>query len=183
VVSKRISVRRRHGLGRQRRACGVGDPLVPTLNTITNVLLESIPLRLLGVLELLARILVFTAGAPRFAASRRSAGVTLGSRAFFTTGAAHLTVVAWSRPFPTPFAFAAPGVTRRVAGVVQLSPLEPLHHRRRILFLEPIERWQQLVWIVRPESGRLVVDQNSPIRVAGRHAPMIVPSAGCNAQP
>ena len=83
---------------------------------------------------------------------------------------------------PSTFALAATRITCRVARVKELTALEPLHHCGRVLLFQPVEGRQQFLGIVRTERGRLIVDQDGPIRVARWHVLMIVRSAKCVAR-
>jgi len=104
-------------------------------------------------LEPIARILVRAAGTPltspplgsfrtlRAPLARRGRGVLL-----------HLEIVAL-------------GLARRP----QLAAREPLHGDVGVLALQLHERRLQLLALARAERRRLVVDENCPVRVAGRH--------------
>ena len=64
-------------------------------------------------------------------------------------------------------------VALRFARRPQLSPREPLHGDVGVLPLQLHEGRLQLLALARAEGGRLVVDQNRPVRIAGRH-PLIL---------
>jgi hypothetical protein len=122
-----------------RRACLAGSPsglaqLVtvgrrerlriapsPPILAFADLVLEAVPLRLLGVFVLLARIAMLAARTPGLVPGR--ATVLPASRP--GTRPVIVAVRAW--PFPAPLALAKAGVTRLIARVEELSPLEPLH--------------------------------------------------------
>ena len=60
-------------------------------------------------------------------------------------------------------------VALRLARRPQLPSREPLHGDVGVLALQLHEGRLQLLALARAEGGRLVVDQNRPVRVAGRH--------------
>jgi hypothetical protein len=155
---------------------------------LADLVLEAVPLGLLGVLVLLPRIAMLTARPPVFVsraiappgARARWTGVGLREpliRAVTLSTSAtafHRTVAFGPWAFPAPLALTEPGVARLVARVEELATLEPFHDRRLILFAKAIERRQQFLGIVRPEGGWLVVDDDGPVGVARRHGSLIL---------
>jgi hypothetical protein len=58
---------------------------------------------------------------------------------------------------------------RLLRRIPQPAAREPLHHDIAVLPPKLIQRGQQLFLVTRAERGRFVVDEDGPVRVAGRH--------------
>jgi len=142
----------------------------PVFVAVANLLLEASPFRLLGVPIFLSRVAMIAARAPVAIAN----GFFLVASAAFTNGLPCMGLRSVrSRTFPASFALAE---TLRACGVTrfpQLASFEPSHHGRRMLLLQTVECWFELLGIMRTECRRLVVDDDGPIHMARGHDDML----------